>query len=177
MQTINILSTVISVISVCIAGLIYINSKKSVENTNAALSNAKDALGNAKDALKQSQDKYLYELRLNALKSTKNVEATWRNALNDVYHEKERIRDFNNEAGLTIKKMFNDYESGLLKPSFEHISDISKNLEERFDEITEEEAKLVIRNMETTNINLQQTQEESIKRFELLYNQLKEIQP
>ncbi len=170
MQIVPILSMVVSVVSVCIAGLIYINSKKSVENTNAALSNAKEAL-------KQSQDKYLYELRLNALKSTKNVEATWRNALNDVYHEKERIKDFDSDSGLIIKEMFNNYESGLLKPSFEHISNISKNLEERFDEITEEEAKLVIRNMETTNINLKQTQEESIKRFELLYNQLKEIQP
>lgn len=161
---------VVSVISVFIAGLIYINSKKSVENTNAALNNAKEAL-------KQSQDKYLYELRLNALKSTKNVEATWQNALNSVYHEKERIKDFDSDSGSTIKEMFNDYESGLLKPSFENISNFSKNLEKKFDEITEEEAKLVIRNMETMNINLKQTQEESIKRFELLYNKLKEIQP
>lgn len=161
---------VVSVISVFIAGLIYINSKKSVENTNAALNNAKEAL-------KQSQDKYLYELRLNALKSTKNVEATWQNALNSVYHEKERIKDFDSDSGSTIKEMFNDHESGLLKPSFENISNFSKNLEKKFDEITEEEAKLVIRNMETMNINLKQTQEESIKRFELLYNKLKEIQP
>lgn len=161
---------VVSVISVFIAGLIYINSKKSVENTNAALNNAKEAL-------KQSQDKYLYELRLNALKSTKNVEATWQNALNSVYHEKQRIKDFDSDSGSTIKEMFNDYESGLLKPSFENISNFSKNLEKKFDEITEEEAKLVIRNMETMNINLKQTQEESIKRFELLYNKLKEIQP
>ncbi|MGG1353715.1 hypothetical protein ABE212_02865 [Psychrobacter pacificensis] len=170
MEIIPILSMVVSVISVFIAGLIYINSKKSVENTNAALNNAKEAL-------KQSQDKYLYELRLNALKSTKNVEATWQNALNSVYHEKERIKDFDSDSGSTIKEMFNDYESGLLKPSFENISNFSKNLEKKFDEITEEEAKLVIRNMETMNINLKQTQEESIKRFELLYNKLKEIQP
>jgi|26BtaG_2_1085354.scaffolds.fasta_scaffold08153_3 hypothetical protein len=170
MQIVPILSMVISVISVCISGLIYVNSKKSVENTNAALKNAKEAL-------KQSQDKYLYELRLQALKTTKEVEMTWQTAISDVFHEKERIKDFNSDSSLTIKKMFNDYESGLLKPSHENIINMRKKLEENFDDITEEEAKFIIRKAETMSMNLKQTQEESIKRFELLYNKLKEIQP
>ena len=155
MEIISIIAIIISIISLIITGLIYKNAEKS---------------------LKKSQDKYLYELRLNALKSTKEAEIAWQTAISDVYHEKERINKFEGDMSLTIKEMFNDYESGLLKPSFENISNISKTLEEKFEEITEEEAKLIIRNMETINISLKQSQKESIKRFQLLYDKLKESQ-
>ena len=160
METISIIPTLISVLSVCIASLIYVNSKEAVKNT--------------KENLKQSQDKYLYELRLNALKATKYVERAWQTLINDVYHEKNRIKKIENNIALEIKKMFDDYESGLLKPSLENIIEMRKKLEEGFNEITEEEAKLAIRKMEIINISLRQNQEESIKKFQLLYDQMKD---
>ena len=169
MQLLSIISIIISVISVFITGLIYMNAKESVKNTKAALNYTKETL-------KQSQDKYLYELRLNALKATKEVEMIWQSAISDVYHEKERIRKFEGELNLTIKKMFDDYELGLLKPSLENISKMRNKLSEEFDSTTEGEAKLAIREMEIVKISLRQTQEESVRKFELLYNKLKENQ-
>ena len=162
MDAISIIPIIISVMSVCITLLVYINAREAVKNT--------------KKALEQSQDKYLYELRRDALKATKEVEIIWQTAISDVYHEKERIRKFEGALSLTIKKMFDDYELGLLKPSLENISDMRNRLEENFDNIAEDEAKLVIRKMEIVGISLRQTQEESIRKFELLYSKLKENQ-
>ena len=162
MDAISIIPIIISVMSICITLLMYINTKEAVKNT--------------KRTLEQSQDKYLYELRLNALKATKEVEMIWQSAISDVYHEKERIKKFEGELNLTIKKMFDDYELGLLKPSLENISDMRNRLEENFDNIAEDEAKLVIRKMEIVKISLRQTQEESVRKFELLFNKLKENQ-
>ncbi|MDN6308191.1 hypothetical protein [Psychrobacter sp.] len=133
MNVIPIISVVISVASVCITLLVYINAREAVKN--------------AKKALEHSQDKYLYELRRDALTATKEVEMIWQTAISDVYHEKERIRKFEGALNLTIRKMFDDYELGLLKPSLENISDMRNKLEKSFDGITEDEAKLVIRKM------------------------------
>ncbi|MDN6275049.1 MAG: hypothetical protein L0J53_01190, partial [Psychrobacter sp.] len=103
MNVIPIISVVISVASVCITLLVYINAREAVKN--------------AKKALEHSQDKYLYELRRDALTATKEVEMIWQTAISDVYHDKERIRKFEGALNLTIRKMFDDYELGLLKPS------------------------------------------------------------
>ena len=73
-----------------------------------------------------------------------------------------------------VKEMFDNVESGLLKPSLENVSGIRKKLEEKFDDITEYEAKLAIRTMELINISFRQIQDESIKKYQLLYNELKE---
>lgn len=153
MEILSILSIVISIISVCITGLIYLNAKESI---------------------KQSQDKYLYELRLNALKATREVEKTWQTLISDVYHEKERINKIENNLAQGIREMFDDVESGLLKPSLENISKVREKLEKNFDRIDEEEAKIAIRTMEVINIGLRQNQEESIRKYQLLYNKLKE---
>ena len=160
METISIIPTLISVLSVCIASLIYINSKEAVKNTQKSL--------------KQSQDKYLYELRLNALKYTKEVEIAWQTAINDIYHEKERIKEIESNLTSVVKEMFDDVESGLLKPSLDNVSNIRKKLEEKFDDITEEEAKLAIRTMELINISFRQIQDESVRKYQLLYNELRE---
>ena len=162
MDAISIIPIIISVMSVCITLLVYINAREAVKNT--------------KRTLEQSQVKYLYELRLNALKATKEVEMIWQSAISDVYHEKERIKNFEGELNLTIKKMFDNYELGLLKPSLENISNMGNKLSEEFDSITESEAKLAIRKMEILKISLRQTQEESVRKFELLFNKLKENQ-
>ena len=111
MEILSILSIVISIISVCITGLIYLNAKESI---------------------KQSQDKYLYELRLNALKATREVEKTWQTLISDVYHEKERINKIENNLAQGIREMFDDVESGLLKPSLENISKVREKLEKDF---------------------------------------------
>lgn len=153
METISIIAIIISIISVFITGLIYINAEKS---------------------LKQSQDKYLYELRLNALKITKDVEVSWQTLINDIYHEKERIRKIETNLTLHIKEMFDNVEIGILKPSLENVSKVKMNLEENFDDIDEKEAKMIIRTMEVINIGLRQVQEESIRKYQLLYNELKE---
>ncbi|ALF59469.1 hypothetical protein [Psychrobacter urativorans] len=161
METISVIPTLISVLSVCIASLIYMNSREAVKNT--------------KENLKQSQDKYLYELRLNALKATKEVEMTWQKAINDLYHEKDRIKNIGNNINLEIREMLDDLESGLLKPSLEHIVEMRKKLEEGFDDITEEEGKLIIRKMEIMSVELRHTQEQSIKKYQLLYDKMKDI--
>lgn len=122
METISIIPTLISVLSVCIAGLIYMNSKEAVKNT--------------KETLKQSQDKYLYELRLNALKSTKEVEMAWQTTLNDVYHEKERIKKLETNLNIIVKEMFDNLESGLLKPSLNNITNIRVKLQENCYELS-----------------------------------------
>ena len=153
METISIIAIIISIISLFITVLIYKNAEKS---------------------LKESQDKYLYELRLNALKSTKEVEMAWQTAINDIYHEKERVRKIESNLTSVVKEMFDDVESGLLKPSLENVSGIRKKLEEKFDDITEDEAKLAIRTMELINISFRQIQDESIKKYQLLYSELKE---
>lgn len=153
MEIISIIAIIISIISLFITVLIYKNAEKS---------------------LKESQDKYLYELRLNALKSTKEVEMAWQTAINDIYHEKERVRKIESNLTSVVKEMFDDVESGLLKPSLENVSGIRKKLEEKFDDITEDEAKLAIRTMELINISFRQIQDESIKKYQLLYNELKE---
>ncbi len=153
MEILSILSIVISIISVCITGLIYLNAKESI---------------------KQSQDKYLYELRLSALKATREVEKTWQTLISDVYHEKERINKIENNLAQGIREMFDDVESGLLKPSLKNISKVREKLEKNFDSIDEEEAKIAIRTMEVINIGLRQNQEESIRKYQLLYNKLKE---
>ena len=153
MEIISIIAIIISIISLFITVLIYKNAEKS---------------------LKESQDKYLYELRLNALKSTKEVEMAWQTAINDIYHEKERVRKIESNLTSVVKEMFDDVESGLLKPSLENVSGIRKKLEEKFDDITEYEAKLAIRTMELINISFRQIQDESIKKYQLLYSELKE---
>ena len=153
MEIISIIAIIISIISLFITVLIYKNAEKS---------------------LKESQDKYLYELRLNALKSTKEVEMAWQTAINDIYHEKERVRKIESNLTSVVKEMFDDVESGLLKPSLENVSGIRKKLEEKFDDITEDEAKLAIRTMELINISFRQIQDESIKKYQLLYSELKE---
>ena len=153
METISIIAIIISIISLFITVLIYKNAEKS---------------------LKESQDKYLYELRLNALKSTKEVGMAWQTAINDIYHEKERVRKIESNLTSVVKEMFDDVESGLLKPSLENVSGIRKKLEEKFDDITEDEAKLAIRTMELINISFRQIQDESIKKYQLLYSELKE---
>lgn len=153
MQIIPIVSIIISVVSLLITGLIYINAKES---------------------LKQSQDKYLYELRLNALKITKDVEVIWQNLINDLYHEKERIKKIETNLTLIVKEMFDDVESGLLKPSLDNITNIRVKLQENFNEINEEEAKIAIRTMEVINVSLRQSQEESIRKYQLLYNKLRD---
>ena len=153
MEIISIIAIIISIISLFITVLIYKNAEKS---------------------LKESQDKYLYELRLNALKSTKEVEIAWQTAINDMYHEKERIKKIESYLISVVKEMFDDVESGLLKPSLNNVINLRKKLEEKFDDITEEEAKLAIRTMELINISFRQIQDESIKKYQLLYNELKE---
>ncbi len=155
MEILSILSIVISIISVCITGLIYLNAKESI---------------------KQSRDKYLYELRLNALKATKEVEKTWQTLISDVYHEKERINKIENNLAQELREMFDNVESGLLKPSLENIIQVREKLENNFDNVDEEEAKIAIRTMEVINIGLRQNQEESIRKYQLLYNKLKETQ-
>ena len=153
MEIISIIAIIISIISLFITGLIYKNAEKS---------------------LKKSQDKYLYELRLNALKSTKEAEVAWQTLINDIYHEKERFRKIESNLTSVVNEMFDDVESGLLKPSLENVSVIRKKLEENFDDITEDEAKLAIRAMELINISFRQIQDESIKKYQLLYSELKE---
>ena len=91
MEIISIIAIIISIISLFITVLIYKNAEKS---------------------LKESQDKYLYELRLNALKSTKEVEMAWQTAINDIYHEKERVRKIESNLTSVVKEMFDDVESG-----------------------------------------------------------------
>lgn len=170
MQIMTIIPTIISVISVCLSGLVYMNSRKAIENT-------KIALNNTKETLKQSQDKYLYELRLDALKATKKVESAWQLLINDVYHEKERINEIKDNLTKEIDGMFNDVELGLLKPSLENIFKVRNNLEKNFDSINEEDAKIAIRTMEVIDIGLKQVQEESRRKYQLLYNKLKNRNP
>jgi|26BtaG_2_1085354.scaffolds.fasta_scaffold02509_6 hypothetical protein len=163
---VSFIAILISLVGTFVSILIYINSKKMLKN--------------AQNTLIHSKNKYLYELRLSALKSVKEVESTWQKLLNDIYHEKKRIEDIKNIENFVsqyVENLYGDVESGLLQPSLKNIKKISKDLEEGFDEIKEDDAKFIIRIMETMIIGLNQAHTESKRKYQLLYSSLEKHLP